>query len=65
MELKEKMLACHESQLVWLKEHDGIDVIDHQRVYARYRGLQCGVKYAEGFVRCNDAYRVKPGSFLP
>ena len=65
MELKEKMLACHESQLVWLKEHDGIDVIDHQRVYARYRGLQSGVMYAEGFKPLLADQRMKTYRLLP
>ncbi|MGN1059480.1 MAG: PIG-L deacetylase family protein, partial [Clostridia bacterium] len=37
IELKEKMLACHESQLVWLREHDGVDIIAVQRTRAAYR----------------------------
>ncbi len=65
MELKEKMLACHESQLVWLKDHDGIDVIENQRTYARYRGLQSGVKYAEGFKPLLADQRMKTYRLLP
>ena len=65
MNTKEKMLACHESQLVWLKEHDGYDVIAEQRKMAAARGAQCGVKYAEGFRMANDAFRVVPYRVLP
>ena len=38
---------------------------DSIRITAEYRGMQCGVKYAEGFVRANDAYKVRPGCLLP
>ena len=69
-ETKKKMLLCHESQKAWMAHaYSGFSVdevfTEDMETTARYRGLQCGVKYAEGFVRCNDAYRVKPGSFLP
>ena len=49
MDRKEKMLACHESQLGWLMEHDKIDIISVQRTRASMRGTQCGVAFAEGF----------------
>lgn len=65
MELKEEMLACHESQLVWLKEHDGIDIIESQRTRAAFRGDQCGVKYAEGFTQLLAKRRLKPYRLLP
>ncbi len=48
-ELKKQMLKQHKSQLTWLKEHDNIDVIGVIGTVARFRGLQCGVKYAEAF----------------
>jgi LmbE family N-acetylglucosaminyl deacetylase len=51
MELKEAMLACHESQLKWLLDHDGIDIIAVQRARAADRGSQCKAKYAEGFTQ--------------
>jgi LmbE family N-acetylglucosaminyl deacetylase len=64
-ETKQAMLACHASQLKWLKEHDNIDVLDFITIMARSRGLQCGVHYAEGFRAeyawgRNRAYRVLP-----
>ncbi len=49
IETKLKMLACHESQIKWMLEHDKIDFIDFVRTCSKYRGLQCGVPYAEGF----------------
>ena len=49
VETKLKMLAKHESQLTWLREHDGVDILENVRTAARFRGLQCGVEYAEAF----------------
>ena len=52
MELKIQMLECHQSQLKWMKEHDGVDFTDFVRTCAKYRGFQCGKTYAEGFKQC-------------
>ena len=49
IDLKIRMLECHESQLVWMREHDGIDFSETVRAFSRTRGLQCGAQYAEGF----------------
>ncbi len=49
IEIKLKALACHESQIKWLLDHDKIDFIDFVRTCSKYRGLQCGVAFAEGF----------------
>ena len=65
MNLKEKMFACHESQLVWLREHDGIDAIEEQRKLAASRGSQCGVKYAEGFTPALLSQRLRTYRVLP
>jgi LmbE family N-acetylglucosaminyl deacetylase len=65
MELKAKMLECHESQLVWLRDHDGIDIVENRRVHAAFRGEQCGVKYAEAFCQFMGSQRVKPYRLLP
>lgn len=65
MDLKEQMLACHESQLVWLKDHDGVDVIEEQRKQAASRGAQCGVKYAEAFAPLLVSQRLRPYRVLP
>ena len=65
MDLKEEMLACHESQLVWLKDHDGIDIIESQRTRAAFRGNQCGAKYAEGFTQLLADQRLRTYRILP
>lgn len=62
---KRAMLECHASQLRWLKEHDNIDVMDFIDVMARSRGLQCGVRYAEGFRPELAWARVRPYRVLP
>ena len=48
-ETKLAALRCHQSQRGWLENHDAIDMDDFVTVTARFRGLQCGAKYAEGF----------------
>lgn len=50
--LKIRMLEKHESQLLWMREHDGIDFAEFVRTCARFRGLQCSVAYAEAFTPC-------------
>jgi LmbE family N-acetylglucosaminyl deacetylase len=46
---KLEMLACHETQVRWLKDHDRIDILDFVTTVAKFRGLQCGAAFAEGF----------------
>ncbi len=50
MHLKTKMLSKHKSQLEFVKELSNVDFMDLVEVSARYRGYQCNVKYAEGFI---------------
>ncbi len=47
--IKKRMLGCHQSQLKWLKEHDQIDMLETIETVAKFRGLDCKAKYAEGF----------------
>lgn len=58
---KAAMLECHQSQLVWLKEHDDLDVVDMMKTISKFRGLSCQgkVAYAEGFTRL-DAWGRNP-----
>jgi N-acetylglucosamine malate deacetylase 1 len=64
-ETKRRMLDCHESQLKWLKDHDGINALDFIDIMAHSRGLQCGVTLAEGF-RCEPSWgRMRPYRLLP
>ena len=65
IDLKIKMLNCHESQLVWMKEHDGIDFADMVRTCSRYRGYQCGADYAEGFRQCQVYLKGTTKRLLP
>ena len=51
IELKIEMLECHESQLKWMRDHDHIDFAEFVRTCSRFRGLQCGVDYAEAFTQ--------------
>lgn len=65
MDVKRRMLAQHQSQLTWLKEHDGIDVMEFMEALARVRGIQCGVRFAEGFRRVRTWPRMTPSRLLP
>ena len=65
IDLKLEMLNCHESQIKWMLEHDHIDFTEFVRTCAAFRGLQCGVAYAEGFTKCNFWPKVVPGTLLP
>ena len=49
IELKLEALACHESQIKWMLDHDHIDFLDFVRTCSKARGYQCGADYAEGF----------------
>ena len=69
-ETKQKMFLCHESQKQWMADnYKGLSVdetfVESLSIYGKFRGLQCGVKYAEGFVRCNDGYKMTPSRLLP
>jgi LmbE family N-acetylglucosaminyl deacetylase len=65
IETKIEMLECHESQLKWMRDHDHIDFADFVRTCSKYRGLQCGVDYAEGFTQAAVWPRMKPYRLLP
>lgn len=65
IDLKIQMLECHESQLKWMRDHDHIDFADFVRTCAKFRGLQCGVPYAEAFTFCNAWPRLTTKRLLP
>lgn len=65
VELKLRALDCHESQVKWMRDHDGIDFLDMVRTCSKYRGYQCGVPYAEGFIVCKAYPRMPPKPLLP
>ncbi|MEG1516402.1 MAG: PIG-L family deacetylase, partial [Clostridia bacterium] len=64
-ETKRKMLACHVSQGAWLADYGGINNMETIEVSCRYRGIQCGVKYAEGFRIWRGWQTAKPEPVMP
>ena len=68
-EMKVEMMMAHKSQLEWIGQRsDGNlreGVAEEFRAIARFRGLQCGVRYAEAFRVCPTAPRVRPYRVLP
>lgn len=65
IDLKLQMLECHESQLKWMRDHDHIDFAEFVKTCSRFRGLQCGVAYAEGFTQELVWPKVLPKRLLP
>lgn len=65
IEFKLEALAKHESQIVWMRDHDGIDFLDFVRTCSKFRGLQCGAGYAEGFRECTTWPRLGTKRLLP
>ena len=62
---KLEMLECHVSQMKWMRDHDHIDFAEFVKTCARFRGLQCGVDYAEGFTQAYAWPKIKPTRMLP
>ncbi len=65
IDLKLQMLNCHESQIVWMRDHDHIDFPDMVKTCSRYRGYQCGAEYAEGFRQCQAYLKGNAKRLLP
>ena len=65
IDTKLEMLECHESQIVWMRDHDGIDFPDMVKTCSRYRGFQCGAEYAEGFRQCQVYLKGTTKRLLP
>jgi len=62
---KRRMLACHQSQVAFMKERNHIDFIEFMATMARFRGLQCGARYAEGFCRLDVWPTISTKRLLP
>ncbi len=65
IEIKLQALSCHESQIKWLADHVGKDVVATARAASMYRGKLSQVKYAEAFVRCDHALKMTTTRLLP
>jgi len=52
IKIKEKMLACHRSQMEWLKYHNKwADYIEIMKNQSRKEGEKINVEFAEGFIQ--------------
>ena len=65
IELKLEALACHKSQIDWMRDHDHIDFMDFVRTCSKVRGFQSGVAYAEGFRPNLNYLRMTTRRLLP
>jgi LmbE family N-acetylglucosaminyl deacetylase len=62
---KRAMVAHHASQIRSGKAEHGWDLLDLVEILGRFRGLQAGVKYAEGFQPCLRWPRLRALSAFP
>ena len=62
---KRAMVAHHASQIRSGKAEHGWDLVDLVEILGRFRGLQAGVKYAEGFQPCLRWPRLRALSAFP
>jgi LmbE family N-acetylglucosaminyl deacetylase len=60
-----ELLALHKSQMLNMQTSGGWDLIRYSRIMGAFRGLQCGVDYAEAFKPALAWPRTKPGYWLP
>lgn len=65
IEQKKEAFMCHESQIVWLKDHTGIDYVERVDVVAKFWGYQCSAKAAEGFRQCLASQKITTKRMLP
>ena len=65
IEVKLNALACHKSQVEWLRDHDNIDLLEAVRSQDRTKGRQCAVTYAEGFKICEQKQKTGCKHLLP
>ena len=63
--MKLDMYSKHESQHTYLSQREGLDFFDVIQTVAHFRGLQCGVKYAEAFRRYAVWPRISCARLLP
>ena len=65
IEIKKSMMSAHASQLDYLRDTFGSDIVEHIDVVARFRGLQCHARYAEGFQAVLTWHRPRTRRLLP
>ena len=64
-ERKCELLRLHESQMLNMQTSGGWDLVKYSRIVGAFRGLQCGVEYAEAFKPSLAWPRLRPGNWLP
>jgi len=64
-EMKRRMLQCHISQITPWVEHPWLETFEWVEVTARFRGIQCGVRYAEAFRHPPRWLGIPPFRLLP
>ena len=64
-EIKKKAISQHKSQLDFLSKLFKQDFLEVIELQARFRGIQCGVKYAEAYTECSVYHRIKSYRVLP
>jgi LmbE family N-acetylglucosaminyl deacetylase len=65
METKLKMLSCHKSQFSAMSELADTNLKEMVETQSRFRGIQSGCRYAEGFTRCDAFQRGLTKRILP
>jgi LmbE family N-acetylglucosaminyl deacetylase len=60
-----ELLGLYESQIRNMEQFGGWDLLRYARIVNAFRGLQCGVDYAEGFKPALAWPRLRPGNLLP
>lgn len=64
--IKQQMLACHKSQNAWISDvFEGRSIAQMMEVQTAFRGLQAGVRYAEGFRALETFPRARDYRLLP
>ena len=64
-ERKCELLRLHKSQMRNMEQFGGHDLVGYAKIVGAFRGLQCGVQYAEAFKPVLAWPRLKPGNWLP
>lgn len=62
---KQRMLAAHESQNAWISDIFADNITQMMEVQTRFRGLQAGYRYAEGFRALETYPRAADFKLLP
>jgi len=60
-----ELLKLHESQMRGMTAFGGWDLVEYSQKVNAFRGLQCGVGFAEGFRPALAWPRLRPGNLLP